>query len=1320
MGVYNNDNGNIIPLATNIRTQSTTFENFVTQEELVEGLATKQDVVQYSTLPTASADNLGQIVQYIGETGVYVNGYFYKCVSDGEADPTYSWEELALGDFATESELIDGLAKKQSVFIEEYETMPSAIFNNFGKIVQYVGETDGNYTKGSLYKCVATYDNSNPYQWQEYNEIGDFTLQFPNVAAMRNSNIDIPVGSFIHTMQYAYHPNANDKGGATYKVVSNENGTYTDNSMDIIVLRNGNAALLWESKEVYLTAFGVRPYTEDAGEISRNSTRFQHALEYCNAKRCNLIIPAMKFTFSQPISVANMEYVEMRGDGAPELWYTPSTVGTDFITINTLTNAIINNLRFHYLSGNSSDMGCVLNLSNSSSTRCIIKNCLISGGKNGIIINNKIGYLTIEQVRCLGGQASHGGKVADSAGIILNGGEYINVFDSSSEGYANGLLIQGGQFIYVSKCDFPNHTGIWDASTSTLTDGYGILMKTNSSSLTLRDIHITENSLLKDIRGVGIDCRDNNSVKATNIYIIDNDIVTPDVSYHQYGSFITFETNSAQVQNIVARNNVGYYSNSSTPLDVAYPTLTTGGTMDSITIEDNSINYPKIGGYVSSYKSSYTFQYRNRLKENVTTNNISNWLGTYDSNTGDITIKASSAQTCVKLDIPNANISDIQDGSLATELYITAVSPFTISASCTANLPSDATVKVGQTLRLVKNRMPLTSGGIYYSPWIAEISSNNAEPTTPQQFGAKADGVTDDSEAIRKALLASDVVYFPEGVYSISRQVVLKNNQTIYGDGSDKTIFNFTSNAVTTGQDYQRGRVVTGHSSYRLTDDSGNVIEPVSNITMKGIGLQGSYYTSTNEKVLLLLTHCSNSYFEDVKSVISAEDTSANTNAMEILINCHDITFRDCQFEHHGAKAGLSEIRARYGTDTYNINFYNCTFNKTDGVDEVFGMFGENISGYSVSAVYNVLMEGCKFNSSSVTQFTYVLTTDTSVVSGKTYYAFNDTTQLYDVVTDTSGKNPSAEGWYVRNNYPYFYAISMQCGTTRNINFDNCIFDIKDCQMGVIKSHYVSTSDIGIYSPIIFDNCHFDVSHSNTQCSASYEGNVFYTENTSSIKSYIYIANNCEFYHSEEQSYYILSGTNQLQVTNSSIHGEVGTLAYLNGGEYFDCSIDVKNLKAIRNVAGKLVGCKIYDDGTSTEMLIFRGGLNIQQCNFVLNRPLYIQLTGTTVKDAIITDNSFNNNVTIAAYNLNNCGIEISGNKFHNECQIQTISETVMPYFIVINNWVKNYAGISSSNTYTQRYGNSFDTNVMLISDIQAVAAASSDFADFQARIAAL
>ena len=48
---------------------------------------------QVSTMPTASADLLGKIVQFTGTTGGgYTNGYFYKCTEPTSG--TYTWEEI--------------------------------------------------------------------------------------------------------------------------------------------------------------------------------------------------------------------------------------------------------------------------------------------------------------------------------------------------------------------------------------------------------------------------------------------------------------------------------------------------------------------------------------------------------------------------------------------------------------------------------------------------------------------------------------------------------------------------------------------------------------------------------------------------------------------------------------------------------------------------------------------------------------------------------------------------------------------------------------------------------------------------------------------------------------------------------------------------------------------------------------------------------------------------------------------------------------------------------------------------------------------------
>lgn len=72
---------------------------------------------------------------------------------------------------------------------------------------------------------------------------------------------------------------------------------------------------------------------------------------------------------------------------------------------------------------------------------------------------------------------------------------------------------------------------------------------------------------------------------------------------------------------------------------------------------------------------------------------------------------------------------------------------------------------------------------------------------TPQFYGAKADGVTDDTEAVKQAIKNGSAVYFPAGTYLITSTIDIIKGETdsdsetatrLYGDGSAKSIINYT------------------------------------------------------------------------------------------------------------------------------------------------------------------------------------------------------------------------------------------------------------------------------------------------------------------------------------------------------------------------------------------------------------------------------------------------------------------------------------------------------------------------------------------------
>lgn len=63
--------------------------------EHIEDYLEDHPIAQTTTMPTASASELGNVYQFVGETtATFTQGYFYKCVSDGEDPATYSWQNI--------------------------------------------------------------------------------------------------------------------------------------------------------------------------------------------------------------------------------------------------------------------------------------------------------------------------------------------------------------------------------------------------------------------------------------------------------------------------------------------------------------------------------------------------------------------------------------------------------------------------------------------------------------------------------------------------------------------------------------------------------------------------------------------------------------------------------------------------------------------------------------------------------------------------------------------------------------------------------------------------------------------------------------------------------------------------------------------------------------------------------------------------------------------------------------------------------------------------------------------------------------------------
>ncbi len=189
--------------------------------------------IQVSVLPEASAELEGTIYEFVGVTDVnYTNGFFYECVSDGAATPTYSWVQK---DVQPEQDPV------------QYETLPVASVDYENRIVQYVGADTGSLHSGFFYKCVSDGAVSPTYSWEEVpvqeaaNPTQVDVLPNPEPSNLGSVLQFIGVSTADYTHNYFYESTASEVEPAGsedpssegwYELVSGEYVLSTDTTVD--------------------------------------------------------------------------------------------------------------------------------------------------------------------------------------------------------------------------------------------------------------------------------------------------------------------------------------------------------------------------------------------------------------------------------------------------------------------------------------------------------------------------------------------------------------------------------------------------------------------------------------------------------------------------------------------------------------------------------------------------------------------------------------------------------------------------------------------------------------------------------------------------------------------------------------------------------------------------------------------------------------------------------------------------------------------------------------------------------------------------------
>ena len=127
----------------------------------------KTEIIQYSTVPTASADTVGKIIQYTGTTdSTYTNGYFYQCVSDGQDPATYSWENINVQNSSSGGnvEYLTDTNGNKLYFVAIKSSISSDIETTLKPIAQkVVDDYENNIKSGIFILDTNTFSNTGAY-----------------------------------------------------------------------------------------------------------------------------------------------------------------------------------------------------------------------------------------------------------------------------------------------------------------------------------------------------------------------------------------------------------------------------------------------------------------------------------------------------------------------------------------------------------------------------------------------------------------------------------------------------------------------------------------------------------------------------------------------------------------------------------------------------------------------------------------------------------------------------------------------------------------------------------------------------------------------------------------------------------------------------------------------------------------------------------------------------------------------------------------------------------------------------------------------------
>jgi len=260
--------------------------------------------------------------------------------------------------------------------------------------------------------------------------------------------------------------------------------------------------------------------------------------------------------------------------------------------------------------------------------------------------------------------------------------------------------------------------------------------------------------------------------------------------------------------------------------------------------------------------------------------------------------------------------------------------------------------------------------------FIAATGPNNTQFTRSLQeklddfvnvrdFGAKGDGVTDDTDAISRALsntygytstipgnITRRTIYFPSGKYLVTQTIDVPPYSHIVGDSSE-TVMIFNENTVALNAIF---RIVDSNSnaSTSFGDSLGIIATQGKDYQFEHIGIQNAttaikpcIHASGGEKLIFNNVKFSGPAASVVNPGTSHSAVYFENNTLNPAFRVKEIKFLDCVFENHGyaietlgTVVGLVAHRCKFSnlynskvlsSDTSDYSFIDCSASNITG-----------------------------------------------------------------------------------------------------------------------------------------------------------------------------------------------------------------------------------------------------------------------------------------------------------------------------------------------------------------------------------------------------